>query len=81
MIHPMQTIGLLGGMSWESSIEYYRFINEAIRERLGGYHSAKSLMLSVDFAEIEELQRTATGRPRAQGSPRAPNRSSVAART
>ena len=58
MIHPMQTIGLLGGMSWESSIEYYRFINEAVRERLGGYHSAKSLMLSVDFAEIEQLQRT-----------------------
>ena len=58
MIQPMQTIGLLGGMSWESSIEYYRFINEAVRERLGGHHSAKSLMLSVDFAEIEELQRT-----------------------
>lgn len=53
----MQTIGLLGGMSWESSIEYYRFINEAVRERLGGYHSAKSLMLSVDFAEVEGLQR------------------------
>ena len=54
----MQTIGLLGGMSWESSIEYYRFVNEAVRDRLGGLHSAKSLMLSVDFAEIEPLQRS-----------------------
>ena len=52
----MKTIGLIGGMSWESSIEYYRIINECTRVRLGGMHSAKSIMVSVDFAEIEELQ-------------------------
>ena len=52
----MKTIGLIGGMSWESSIEYYRIINEAAKARLGGLHSAKSLMVSVDFAEIEVLQ-------------------------
>jgi len=52
----MKTIGLIGGMSWESSIEYYRIINEAAKEKLGGLHSAKSLMISVDFAEIEALQ-------------------------
>lgn len=52
----MKTIGLLGGMSWESSIEYYRIINETVRERLGGLHSAVSLMHSVDFSEIETLQ-------------------------
>lgn len=52
----MKTIGLIGGMSWESSIEYYRLINEGIREKLGGLHSAVSLMYSVDFAEIEALQ-------------------------
>jgi len=53
----MKTIGLLGGMSWESSIEYYRIINQAVRERLGGFHSAKCVMYSVDFAEIEASQR------------------------
>jgi len=52
----MKTIGLIGGMSWESSIEYYRIINEQTRERLGGLHSARSLMVTVDFAEIERLQ-------------------------
>jgi len=52
----MKTIGLIGGMSWESSIEYYRIINETVKEKLGGLHSAKSLMHSVDFAEIEVLQ-------------------------
>ena len=52
----MKTVGLLGGMSWESSIEYYRIINKAVRERLGGLHSAKCVMYSVDFAEISELQ-------------------------
>jgi aspartate racemase len=52
----MKTIGLIGGMSWESSIEYYRIINETTRQKLGGLHSAKSLMVSVDFAEIEKLQ-------------------------
>jgi aspartate racemase len=52
----MKTIGLIGGMSWESSIEYYRIINEGVQARLGGLHSAKSVMVSVDFAEIEALQ-------------------------
>ena len=52
----MKTIGLIGGMSWESSIEYYRIINETVRSRLGGLHSARSVMYSVDFAEIEALQ-------------------------
>jgi aspartate racemase len=53
----MKTIGMIGGMSWESSLEYYRIINEAVKEQLGNLHSAKSLMYSVDFAEIEVLQR------------------------
>jgi aspartate racemase len=52
----MKTIGLLGGMSWESSIEYYRIINERTKAKLGGLHSAKSIMVSVDFAEMEILQ-------------------------
>lgn len=52
----MKTIGLIGGMSWESSLEYYRIINESIKQRLGGLHSAKCLMFSVDFAEMEEMQ-------------------------
>jgi aspartate racemase len=52
----VKTIGLIGGMSWESSIEYYRIINEATRAKLGGLHSAKSIMVSVDFAEVEILQ-------------------------
>jgi len=52
----MKTIGLIGGMSWESSIEYYRIINETAKEMLGGLHSAKSLMVTVDFAEIEKMQ-------------------------
>ncbi len=52
----MKTIGMIGGMSWESSIEYYRIINETVREELGGLHSAKSIMYSVEFAEIETLQ-------------------------
>ena len=55
----MQTIGLLGGMSWESTASYYRLLNEGIRERLGGLHSAKLLVYSVDFAEIAALQRAA----------------------
>jgi len=52
----MKTIGFIGGMSWESTLEYYRIINEAVKERLGGFHSAKIVMYSVDFAEIERLQ-------------------------
>ncbi|NJC24319.1 aspartate racemase [Arthrobacter pigmenti] len=52
----MLRIGLLGGMSWESSAEYYRLINELVKDRLGGLHSADCLLRSVDFAAIEELQ-------------------------
>ena len=52
----MKTIGLLGGMSWESTVSYYQLINEAVKERLGGLHSAKILLHSVDFAEIEACQ-------------------------
>ncbi|MBM3559223.1 MAG: aspartate/glutamate racemase family protein [Alphaproteobacteria bacterium] len=52
----MKVIGLIGGMSWVSSAEYYRLINEAVQRRLGGQHSARSIMISVDFAEIEAMQ-------------------------
>lgn len=52
----MKTIGLIGGMSWESSLEYYRIINETAKLKLGGLHSAQCLMYSVDFAEVEALQ-------------------------
>lgn len=52
----MRTIGLIGGMSWESTAAYYRLLNEFTRERLGGLHSAKCVLHSVDFAEIEPLQ-------------------------
>jgi aspartate racemase len=52
----MKAIGMIGGMSWESTLVYYRIINEAVRERMGGLHSAKSILYSVDFAEIEALQ-------------------------
>jgi aspartate racemase len=54
----VKRIGLLGGMSWESSAEYYRLINEATRDRLGGLHSADCVLRSVDFADVEQLQRT-----------------------
>jgi aspartate racemase len=56
MVQVMRTIGLIGGMSWESTAIYYRLLNELVRERLGGLHSARIVMSSVDFAEIEELQ-------------------------
>lgn len=52
----MRRIGLLGGMSWESTALYYRLINEDVRERLGGFHSARLLMASVDFADVEAMQ-------------------------
>ena len=52
----MKTIGLIGGMSWESTASYYQLINETIKEKLGGLHSAKILLYSVDFAEIERYQ-------------------------
>ncbi|MCP1124497.1 aspartate/glutamate racemase family protein [Bacillus sp. 3103sda1] len=52
----MKTIGLIGGMSWESTVEYYRVINEEVKNKLGGLHSAKCLLYSVDFEEIERYQ-------------------------
>ena len=52
----MKTIGLIGGMSWESTVTYYQILNETIKAELGGLHSAKVLLYSVDFAEIEEYQ-------------------------
>ncbi|MDR3682860.1 MAG: aspartate/glutamate racemase family protein [Geothrix sp.] len=53
----MKTLGLIGGMSWESTVPYYRLINEAVKARLGGLHSAKIILYSVDFHDIERLQR------------------------
>lgn len=52
----MKTIGMLGGMSWESTLTYYRIINETVKQQLGGLHSAKCLLFSFDFHEIEQLQ-------------------------
>lgn len=52
----MKTIGLIGGMSWESTVSYYQLINQGIKQQLGGLHSAKLVLVSVDFAEIEKLQ-------------------------
>lgn len=52
----MKTAGLIGGMSWESTVTYYRIINEEVKKKLGGFHSAKILLYSVDFAEIEKCQ-------------------------
>ena len=52
----MKRIGLLGGMSWESTVTYYQMINEAVKRRLGGLHSAELVLYSVDFAEIEKCQ-------------------------
>lgn len=54
----MKTIGIIGGMSWESSAEYYRVLNQGMKTRLGGHHNARSLMMTVDFDEIEALQRS-----------------------
>lgn len=52
----MKTIGLIGGMSWESTVTYYKIINETVKEKLGGLHSAKCMLYSIDFQEIEECQ-------------------------
>ncbi|WZH53665.1 MAG: aspartate/glutamate racemase family protein [Nocardioides alkalitolerans] len=52
----MRVIGMIGGMSWESTAEYYRLANELVRERRGGYHSARIVLTSVDFADVERLQ-------------------------
>ncbi len=54
----MKTIGLIGGMSWQSTIPYYRLINETVSRTLGGFHSAKIIVWSIDFADLEVLQRT-----------------------
>lgn len=68
----MKTIGLIGGMSWESTVPYYRQINETVRELLGGLHSAKVVLVSVDFHEVEALQRSgdweASGRMMAEAA-------------
>ncbi|MDQ3288832.1 MAG: aspartate/glutamate racemase family protein [Pseudomonadota bacterium] len=53
----MQTIGLIGGLSWQSSIHYYRLLNEDVQRRLGGHHNARSVMVSVDFADAEAMMR------------------------
>ena len=53
----MKTIGLIGGMSWESTVTYYQIINEVVKNKLGGLHSAKCVLYSVDFEEIEECQK------------------------
>ena len=52
----MKTIGLIGGMSWESTAKYYQWLNEGVRERLGGLHSAKIILSSVNFADIAKFQ-------------------------
>lgn len=52
----MKTIGIIGGVTWESTATYYEIINRVVAERLGGYHSARSLVYSVDFGEVEQLQ-------------------------
>lgn len=54
----MKTIGLIGGMSWESTLPYYRLVNEAVKSHLGGLHSARLVLYSVDFHEVEQLQRS-----------------------
>lgn len=58
----MKTIGLIGGMSWESTVSYYQIINEEVKRRLGGLHSAKVILYSVEFDEIENVSQTATGK-------------------
>ncbi len=52
----MKTIGMIGGMSWESSLEYYRIMNQAVKEKLGGFHSAQCILYSLDFDDVEKLQ-------------------------
>jgi len=52
----MKTIGMIGGMSWESSLEYYRIMNQTVKEKLGGFHSAQCILYSVDFDDVEKLQ-------------------------
>jgi len=66
MTTPLKTLGLIGGMSWESTLPYYRQINETVKAALGGLHSARIILYSVDFADIEQLQ--ASGQWRAAGA-------------
>ena len=73
----MKTIGLIGGMSWESTLPYYRIINQTVQERLGGLHSAKLVLVSMDFSEIEALQ--ASGNWQAAGAQMAQAARSLAA--
>ena len=69
----MKTLGLLGGMSWESTVTYYQIINETVKQELGGLHSAKILLHSVDFAEIEAYQASGrVGQKRFSSEPRSP---------
>lgn len=68
----MKRIGLLGGMSWESSIEYYRFVNEEVRERLGGLHSADCLLRSLDFALVGSMGPSRSGSRCGGGGARVP---------
>jgi len=56
----VKTLGLLGGMSWQSTVPYYQLINQRVAERLGGYHSARLLLFSVDFADIERRMHAGT---------------------
>lgn len=56
MIPRMKTIGMIGGMSWESTLPYYRIVNETAKARLGGLHSARVVLYSVDFADVEHMQ-------------------------
>ncbi|MDX1678556.1 aspartate/glutamate racemase family protein [Arsukibacterium sp.] len=62
----MKTIGLLGGMSWQSTLPYYQIINETVKQQLGGLHSAKVVLYSVNFAEIEQMQRAGDWRAAGQ---------------
>ena len=55
----MKTVSLLGGMSWESTAEYYKVINEGVKNKLGGLHSAQIVIFSIDFEQVEKLQRQA----------------------
>ena len=76
----MKTIGIIGGMSWESSAEYYRLLNRHAKARLGGHHNASSLLLTVDFATSKPTSARATGTHLARRWPAPPVSSNAAAR-
>lgn len=73
----MKTIGLIGGMSWESTVLYYRIVNETVKEQLGGLHSARLVLVSVDFDDIERLQRAGAWEEAGELLARAADRKSV----